>query len=89
MEVEVSPDAVLVGVGIDPESVRLVFGEEGVCASGWWSWGCERPDDAVAVTEANAALGIAFDRLAALVDNAMVLITEKREVFEARLAAMG
>ena len=48
----------------------------------------ERPDDAVAVAEANAALGVALDRVAALVHDAMVLVTEKHEVLEARLAAV-
>ena len=42
----------------------------------------------MAVAEANAALGITLDGVAALVDEAMVLITEKHEVLEARLAAV-
>ena len=42
----------------------------------------------MAVAEANAALGVCFDGVAALVDESMMLVTEEDEVLEARLAAM-
>ena len=89
LEVEVSPAAVLVGVGVDPESVRLVSGQQGVGASGRWSGWRERPDDPVAVAEANAGLGVTLDGVAAFVHDAMVLPAQQHEVREARLAAMG
>ena len=59
-----------------------------VCASGRWPRWCERRDDAVAVAEANACLGVTCDGVAALVDDAMVLVAEEHEVLEARLAAV-
>ena len=66
----------------------MVVGEQVVCPSGRWpGWG-ERPDDAVAVAEADAALGVALDGVAALVHEAMVLPAEEDEVVEARLAAV-
>ena len=46
----------------------------------------ERPHDAVAVAEANPGFGVTLYRVAPLVHEAMVLITEKHEVLEARLA---
>ena len=70
------------------EPVRVVVGEEVVCPSGRWPGWREWPDDAVAVAEADAAVGVALDGVAAFVDEAMVLPAEEDEVVEARLAAV-
>ena len=66
----------------------MVLGEEVVRASRWRPRREGRAENAVAVAEAERPRAVVLDRVAALVDEAVVVEAEQYEVLEARLAAV-